>query len=145
VLVVDLNLLLYATNSDSADHATAKAWWEATLSNDEPIGLAWVVVLGFLRISTHPRILSSPLTTGQATGVVDDWLAQAPARLLLPSERHWGILRQLLEPVGTAGNLTTDAHLAALAIENGATLCSTDRDFGRFQNLKWTNPLDQRR
>jgi hypothetical protein len=143
MLVVDLNLLLYATNRDAADHPSARVWWESTLSADEAVGLPWLVLLGFLRISTHRRILPSPLTWEQAAGVVDGWLEQPVTRVLHPSERHWGILKQLLGPVGAAGNLTSDAHLAALAIEHGATLYSSDRDFGRFPHLKWRNPLEE--
>lgn len=139
--VVDLNVLIYATNRDAADHRAAKAWWEAALSGDEPIGLSWTALLGFVRIATHPRILASPLSFEQAAGVVDHWLQQPVVRILQPSERHWRILKDLLQPFGTAGNMTTDAHLAALAIEHGATLCSTDRDFARFPRLKWINPL----
>ncbi len=141
MLVVDINLLIYATNRDAADHRAARGWWESALSGDEPVGLAWLVLLGFLRISTHPRILTSPLSYEQAADVVDGWLEQPVTRPLQPTDRHWGILKDLLEPFGTAGNLTSDAHLAALAIEHGATLCSTDRDFGRFVHLKWHNPL----
>lgn len=142
MLVVDINLLIYATNRDAADHRPAKAWWESTLSGDEPVGLPWLVLLGFIRISTHPRILPSPLSFIQAASVVDDWLEQPVVQVVQPSERHWGIVKELLVPFGAVGNLTSDAHLAALAIEHGATLCSTDRDFGRFPHLKWLNPID---
>jgi hypothetical protein len=141
VFVVDINLLLYATNRDAPDHRAAKAWWESTLSGDESVGLTWLVLLGFMRISTHSRIVASPLSFEQAAGVVDEWLDQPVTRILHPSERHWRILKRLLEPFGAAGNLTSDAHLAAIAIEHGATLCSTDRDFGRFPQLQWQNPL----
>lgn len=141
MLVVDINLLIYATNSDAPDHDAARTWWESVLSADETVGLHWLVLLGFVRISTHPRIVTSPLSFEQAATVVDGWLEQPVTRTLQPSDRHWGILRQLLEPFGTAGNLTSDAHLAALAIEHGATLCSTDGDFSRFPHLRWRNPL----
>jgi uncharacterized protein len=143
VLVVDVNLLIYATNRDAADHRSARKWLEATLSGDEPVGLPWLVLLAFLRITTHPHIVGAPLSFAQAAGVVDDWLSQPVVRILPPSDRHWGILKALLEPFGTAGNLASDAHLAAIAIEHGATLCSADRDFGRFPNLKWRNPLER--
>jgi hypothetical protein len=141
VKLVDLNLLLYAVNLDAPKHAASRAWLEEVLSGDEPIGLSWPVLLGFLRISTHVRILPNPLTTEQALAVVDGWLAQPAVRVLPAGPEHWRILRDLLVESGTAGNLTTDAHLAALAIENGAELCSTDRDFGRFPKLRWVNPL----
>jgi toxin-antitoxin system PIN domain toxin len=144
VIVVDLNLLLYATNRDAANHGAARAWWQATLSGDETIGLAWAVVFGFVRITTNPRILPRPLAPDQAFAVVDGWLSQPSVVFVEPTERHWGIVKDLLDPLGAAGNLTTDAHLAALAIERGAKLCSTDRDFGRFPRLHWVNPLEQR-
>lgn len=139
--LLDLNLLLYAVNSDSAHHRAAKRWLETALNDDEPVALPWAVLLGFLRIATNKRILPRPLSTAQATAVVDGWLAQAAVRVLSPGEEHWRILKVLLAETGTAGNLTTDAHLAALAIENGATLYSTDTDFQRFSRLRWINPL----
>jgi predicted nucleic acid-binding protein len=118
VKLVDLNVLLYAVNRDSAHHDVIRRWWEDAINGDEPVGLAWVVLLGFLRLSTHPRVFPNPLDAGQATDRVDAWLAH-----------------------GTAGNLTTDAHLASLAIAHGATLVSCDTDFGRFAKLHWKNPL----
>ena len=139
--VVDLNLHIYAVNEDAPSHRAARRWWEDCLSAEEPVALAWAVVLGFLRLTTHPRIVPRPLSPEQALAVMDDWLAQPPARILVPTERHYGILRELLLPCGTAGNLTTDAHLAALTIEHGATLYSADNDFRRFERLRWVNPL----
>ncbi len=144
MLVVDLNLLLYATNRDAADHERARRWLEEVLSGDEPVGLAWLVLLGFVRISTHHRVLARPLSAAQAFELVDEWLAQPAVRIVEATERHWTIVKQLLEPLGSAGNLTSDAHLAALALEHGAKLCSTDRDFGRFPHLQWVNPLGER-
>jgi toxin-antitoxin system PIN domain toxin len=141
VKVLDLNILLYALNRDSDRHQQAKSWLERALSADEPVALAWVVLLGFLRVATSPRVFPRPLTPAQALTVVDGWLAQPCVVALNPGEEHWPILRQLLAEAGTAGNLTTDAHLAALAIENGAELCSTDADFARFPRLRRSNPL----
>jgi toxin-antitoxin system PIN domain toxin len=145
VKVLDLNLLLYAVNRDSPTHARAKAWVEAALTGEEPIGIPWVVLLGFLRISTSSRVMPRPLSPDQSLAIVDGWLAQPVVEALAPGLDHWRVMRQLLLGSGTAGNLTTDAHLAALAIENGAELCSTDSDFGRFPHLRWTNPLEARR
>jgi toxin-antitoxin system PIN domain toxin len=139
--LIDLNLLLYAVNADSVQHVQARTWLETVLSGSEPVGFPWVVLLGFLRVSTHPRILAQPLSPGQSMEIVDGWLAVPCVRILAPREAHWRILRTLLEATGTAGNLTTDAHLAALAIENGCELCSTDGDFHRFPALRWVNPL----
>lgn len=139
--VLDLNLILYAVNGDAVHHRAARQWLDATMSENEPVGIAWVVLLGFLRIATNPRILPKPLTVEQATAVIDALLSHPTARVLLPGEDHWRILKSLVTETGTAGNLTTDAHLAALAIEHGATLCSTDTDFHRFRHLRWMNPI----
>ena len=139
--LVDLNLLLYAVNIDSHPHQKAKAWLEEVLSGDEPVALPWVVLLGFLRISTNPHIFPRSLTVLTALEIVDGWLGQPNVQLLSPQIGHWKILRSLLVESGAAGNLATDTHLAALAIENGAELCSTDSDFARFPRLHWTNPL----
>lgn len=141
MLIVDANLLIYATNRDAPDHSAAKRWWESVLSGEEPVGLAWLVLLAFLRVTTNPRVFTSPLSFEQAAEAVDGWLEQPAARLVEPTERHWRILKELLAPLGTAANLTSDAHVAALAVEHGAELCSTDRDFARFPHLRWRNPL----
>jgi hypothetical protein len=141
VKLVDLNLLLYAVNRDSPQHQRARSWLERTLGDDEPVGLSWVVVLGFLRLATSPRVFPRPLAPDQAVAAVDGWLAQPAVVTVAPGAEHWRVLRNLLTESGTAGNLTTDAHLAALAIEHGAELCSTDGDFARFRRLRWLNPL----
>lgn len=140
--VVNLNLLLYATNADAPQHPKALAWWESALNADEQVGLAWPVVLGFLRLTTRGGILPRPLTPKQALDLVDEWVVRPQVTMLHPGGGHWSILRDLIESAGAAGNLTTDAHLAALAIEYDATLCSTDTDFARFPALKLSNPLD---
>jgi toxin-antitoxin system PIN domain toxin len=112
------------------------------LSGAEPVGFAWSVVMAFLRLSTRPQIFANPLEPSEAFGIVDGWLAQPPAIILHPTERHLAILRGLIEPLGTGGNLTTDAHLAALALEYGGEVCSADTDFARFPGLRWKNLLD---
>lgn len=139
--LVDLNILLYAVNSDSPRHSAARAWFDASLADEEPVGLAWVVILGFLRIATNPRVFDHPLTANQALETVAGWLSMPNVRRIAPGEEHWRILCSLVKESGTAGNLTTDAHLAALAIEYGCELHSTDADFGRFRHLRWRNPL----
>jgi toxin-antitoxin system PIN domain toxin len=141
VIVPDVNLLIHAHNSDSPLHAAARAWWEELLSSTRPVGMAWVAVLGFVRIATHRQILERPLPVAAACAAARSWLLQPYVSVLHPGERHAEILFGLLETLGTAGNLTTDAHLAALAIEHQAQLQSTDRDFGRFPGLRWENPL----
>jgi hypothetical protein len=141
VKIVDLNILLYAANRDSPRHAEAKAWLEDLLSGEETVALPWVVLLGFLRLTTNPRVMPRPITVTEAAAVVDGWLAQPSVIALNAGDEHWRILRTLIAASGSAGNLTTDAHLAALAIEHGAELCSTDGDFARFAHLRWVNPL----
>ena len=139
--VIDLNLLLYAVNRDSPRHSAAMRWLQDAISGEERIGLAWTVLLGFIRVTTSPRVFEHPLSVDDALRTVDAWLSQASVSALEPGEGHWSILRDLLVEAGAAGNLTSDAHLAALAIEHGAELCSTDADFARFKRLRWTNPL----
>jgi len=140
VKLVDANVLLHAYNVSAPRHAEARTWLEEALSGDEPVALAWIVVLAFLRIATSSRALTRPLATEAACAVVDQLLEQSPVRLLEAGPEHWRHLRRLLYETGSAGNLTTDAHLAALAIEHGATLVSYDHDFGRFDHLRWERP-----
>ena len=139
--LVDANLLIYAVNRDAPQHAKAKAWFESALSGPEPLAFDWTVLLAFIRLSTRSAVFPRPLTVSQALETVASWLAQPCAEVVDPAERHVEVLARLLEPLGTAGNLTSDAHLAALALEFGAELCSCDADFGRFPGLRWTNPL----
>ena len=141
MILVDANLLIYAIDSDSIHHQAARRWLEQTLSGDTRVGLAWVVILAFLRITTRGDIVARPLTPEQALAYVDSWLQQPFVRAISPTERHWPLLRNLMATSGTAGNLTSDAHLAALAIENGCTVYSTDHDFGRFPGIEHVNPL----
>jgi hypothetical protein len=141
VKLVDLNLLLYAVNRDAVHHGAARRWLERTLSGAETIGFPWAVLLGFLRIATSGRVFRSPLQPEEAIAIVDGWLARPNVVPVVPGDGHWGTLRGVLAQVGTAGNLTTDAHLAALALDTGAELCSTDADFGRFRGVRWVNPL----
>ncbi|MBS1861384.1 MAG: type II toxin-antitoxin system VapC family toxin [Actinobacteria bacterium] len=137
----DLNLLIYAVDESSPRHRPARSWLEGSLSGTEEVGFAWVVLLGFLRLTTNPRIFEAPLVAGEALDLIDGWLAQPAAGVVEPGAGHPALLRRLLDPLGTAGNLTTDAHLAALAIEHGAELCSADTDFARFPGLRWSDPL----
>ena len=137
----DLNLLLYAYDEESPHYTDSRAWLEEALSGTEPVGLAWLVLLGFTRLSTHPAVYASPLGATEALDLVDEWLRQPVASVVQPTERHAAVLRGLLEPLSTAGNLVSDAHLAALAIEHGAELNSHDNDFARFAGLRWVDPL----
>jgi toxin-antitoxin system PIN domain toxin len=139
--VPDINLLVHAYNTDSRVHAAARAWWETLLNGTRPVGLPWVTLLGFIRVATHQRVLARPLSASAACARVRAWLERPYVSILHPGDRHAEILFALLDRLGTAGNLTTDAHLAALCIEHQAELHSTDADFSRFPGLRWTNPV----
>ncbi len=141
----DVNLLLYAYDSRSARHAPAREWLQQTLSGAETVAMTWIVLLAFIRLSTRAAVVERPLGVDAAIGLVESWLAQPCVTVVNPTERHAALLRQLLLPLGTAGNLTSDAHLAALAIEHGALLCSCDSDFSRFSGLRWVDPLREDR
>lgn len=144
MIVPDINLIVHAYSLESADHAAARRWWEELLNGVQPVGLPWAVTLGFLGLTTNRQIVTRPLAVVEACAHVRSWLAQPVVTLLHPGDRHADILLGLLESIGTAANLTTDAHLAALAIEHQAELHSTDADFERFPGLRWTNPLRER-
>ena len=133
----DVNVLLYAVNRDCSQHASAKAWMAESFARPQGVGFAWIAVLGFLRIATRTGIFAKPLHVEEALAVVDVWLSQPGASILNPGERHAGILARLLMGAGSAGNLVTDAHLAALAKEHSAELGSFDRDFERFSGLRY--------
>ncbi len=130
--IVDANVLLYAANSGSVQHVTAYRWLVRALAGSEAIGLPWMSLLAFVRVSTNPRVFDSPLPIASAFDLVDSWLAQPTATVVAPTLRHAAVLRGLLEQAGTDANLTTDAHLAALAVEHGAEVVTFDRDFARF-------------
>lgn len=139
--LVDANLLLYAVDEASPHHEVAKPWLEEALSSPETFAFAWAVLLAFVRLATNPHVFQQPLNGDEALDLVDSWLVQPNATVVHPTDRHSRLLRELLAPLGTAGNLTSDAHLAALAVEHGAELCSGDIDFSRFAGLQWSNPL----
>ncbi len=141
MILPDINLLIYAHNPGAGQHQKALAWWNECLQGSEGVALAWAVILGFVRIATQPRIFERPMTVGDATGRLEEWLALPHVHLVQPAPTHFATWSALLKQVGTAGNLTTDAHLAALAIERGLILQTTDADFARFPGLKWNNPL----
>jgi toxin-antitoxin system PIN domain toxin len=142
VKLPDVNLPIYAIDERSPKHRPAKLWLEQALSGTEEVGFAWLTLIGFVRISTNPAALERPFSVAEAFEYVDEWLDRPVATVIHPTERHAGLMRDLLESVGSAaGNLTSDAHLAALAIEHGAELCSHDNDFARFEGLRWHDPL----
>lgn len=132
---------LHAYNGESRVHQAARTWWEDLLNGTRPVGLAWETLLGFIRFTTDRQIFARPLTPDAACSRVRAWLARPYVSILHPGDRHAEILFGLLQRLGAAGNLTTDAHLAALCIEHQAELHSTDVDFSRFPGLRWKNPV----
>lgn len=139
-MIVDANVLLYAVDDQSAFHASARTWLDSAMNGNERVGLPWASLLAFQRIITHPRATASPLTTTDAWNYVTDWLDADQAWTPVAGARHREILGTLLVDGDLRGNLVTDAHLAALALEHGTGICSYDSDFARFPDLRWVNP-----
>lgn len=138
--VVDLNVLIYATDSTSANHAVARTWLDHAMSSTETIGIPTQVAVGFVRLTTSARVMTDPLDVTTSVSILNGWLRRPNVTTPAPTARHYDLIGDLLEPLGTAGNLVTDAHLAALSIEHGAELCSFDHDFGRFSGVLWEKP-----
>ena len=141
MILLDANLLIDAVNQDAPLNRRATSWLESALSGQETVRFPWNVLLAFLRLTTRPGLFRRPLPVGTAFDLVASWLDRTSATIVHPGPHHLRLLRELLQPLGAGGNLTSDAHLAALAIENRAELCSSDADFARFRGLKWRNPL----
>jgi uncharacterized protein len=142
MIIPDINLVVYAHNDRAPRHAEAKVWWEGLLNGSIPVGLPWIVAAGFIRLMTNPRVLERPMEVSRAVRCVRDWLQREPVRILNPGSRFGDLFLEYLLDIGTAGNLTTDAQLAALAVEHQAELHSNDADFQRFRGLRWRNPLE---
>jgi toxin-antitoxin system PIN domain toxin len=140
VLLIDANVLLHAVNGRAREHAAARDWLLQALGGSEAVAFAWTVVLAFLRLSTHASVFPRPLSVGQAGELVERWIESPPAVAIEPTRRHVPLLRGLLDRAGTGGNLVADAHLAALALEYGASLVSFDRDFARFEGVRLLRP-----
>lgn len=145
MLIPDINLLVYAYNSDAPEHRKARIWWETTLSSTGTVALPWVVLLGFIRVMTSRRILVTPLTVAEAIGHIRTWLDQPQTQIVHAGPRHLDLLDELAASARGGSELTTDLHLAALAIEHQAELHSNDSDFSRFPGLRWVNPLQSER
>jgi hypothetical protein len=141
MILPDINLLVYAHNEASRFHVTAKRWWLEVLAGDQPVALCWASLTGFVRIVTHPGIQTDPVSVEEALAMVDTWIEHPNVHWLHPGGRHYGLFRTLLVTAGVGGNLVTDAHLAALAIEHQCELHSNDADFASFSGLRWVNPL----
>jgi uncharacterized protein len=141
VILPDINLLIYAHNAAAPLHEPARDWWTRCLNGTEPVALPWIVAAGFIRLTTHPRVLVEPLEQKQAVGYVEAWLDRPQVIIMEPGKRFHRYFFNYLNELGTGGNLTTDAYLAALAVEHQAELHSNDTDFHRFNGLRWRNPL----
>jgi uncharacterized protein len=140
VILVDANVLLYAINESDEHHGESRQWLEAMLNGREPVGFSWITLVAFLRLSTKIGLFPGPLTVGTATGYLEEWVAQPPSVVVEPTSRHLSILAGLLAETGAGGNLVSDAHLAALAVEHGARIVTYDNDFGRFTGVEWQRP-----
>ena len=140
MILPDVNVLVHAHNADSLVHERARLWWDECLAGAEGVGLAWVVLLGFVRITTNRKVVARPLAVHDLMLRLEAWLALPQVHIAQPADSHFPRLRAELERLGAAANLTTDAHLAVLAMERGYVLYSTDTDFARFPGLRWVNP-----
>ena len=138
--LIDANVLLYSVNQDAAHHERSRRWLDDALSGADTVAFAWVAMLAFVRLSTHAGLFPAPLSMDEALGRVDAWLAATPAVVVQPTADHARVLRSLLRPLPSAGNLVTDAHLAALAIEHRCEIVSFDNDFARFRGVRWSEP-----
>lgn len=141
MILVDANLLLYAYDSTGPRHVQARSWLEATLDSDEQVGFSMVTLLAFVRIGSSPVVFDRPLSVGKAIDLVQGWLRLPNVSIAAPSGRHWAVLAKVADAGQARGPMIMDAHLAALAVEHGATLCTTDRDFARFPGLRFRDPL----
>ena len=141
MILLDANVLLYAYHSRAEHHKTCRRWVEGAFSGPEPVALCWPTILAFIRIGTNPRAFDRPFTIKEAISIVAEWLEAPAVQLLEPGERYWAILKALMVEAQISGPLVSDAALAALALEHGAALCTTDRDFRRFTRLRLVDPL----
>ncbi len=142
MILSDANILIYAYNTDAIFHKECKEWLAEQLSKPEPFAFCWQTITAFLRITTIPKLFPDAFTQAEVHGFVNDWLSNSNVRILTPTANHWTIFERLLVETKIVGAKTMDAHLAALAIEHGVILATTDRDFAAFKNLKTLNPLD---
>ena len=144
MILVDANILLYSEDTLSDHHEAARSWWDQQLSGKDAVCLCWPVLSAFIRIGTNARLHRRPLTLSEAIDRIQSWLDQPCARLITPTENHWPVFQRMLRRGNASGNLVSDAHLAALAVEHGCELASSDSDYARFPDLHWRNPLSAR-
>jgi toxin-antitoxin system PIN domain toxin len=143
MIVPDINLLVVAYSAGAPEHGRAKAWWTGLMNGPDPVGIPWAVSCGFIRLMTHPSVLVTPMEPGVAVSHVRSWLERPHVEPLEPGPRHLAILERLVTKAGVAATLTTDAHVAAIALEHQCEVHSNDADFSRFEGLRWHNPLAQ--
>ena len=141
MIVPDINLLVYAYNDGAPHHGTASRWWEGLVNGAERVGVLWIVSTGFVRLMTHPRAVAAPISPVDAIAHVRDWFRYAHVSPINPGAEHLTHVQRNIEAAGVGGNLVTDAHIAALAMEYQAEVHSNDSDFTRFPGLRWRNPL----
>jgi toxin-antitoxin system PIN domain toxin len=141
VIIPDVNVLVYAHRAEAANHESYRHWLEMVANGDQPFALADIVLSGFVRVVTHPRVFRPPSPIDDALGFAEDLIGQPNCVMIRPGRRHWALFARLCRESGAQGNLVPDAYLAALAIEGGCELFTTDRDFARFKGLRWRHPL----
>jgi uncharacterized protein len=144
VILADANLLIYAKVESFPQHDAARAWLEERLNGHARVGLPWPSLLAFVRLVTNPRVFKNPMQTKEAWQQVQEWLGLPKTWIPTPTVRHPEILGRLLTSINATGNLVPDAHLAALSVEHGLVVCSSDSDFARFPDVRWENPLSAR-
>ncbi len=142
MILPDTNLLIYASDPSGHQHERAKRWWEKSLNGSEGIALPWPVVVSYLRLMSSPRVRLRPTPVALLLDAVEEWCRSPMVRLVHPKPTHLQAMRSIAEPLGLAGDVLNDVHLAALSIEYGAVVHTADRDFGRFRGVRWRNPLD---
>jgi toxin-antitoxin system PIN domain toxin len=141
VILLDVNVLVYAGHEGAREHPAYREWLTSTIARDEPFGLSELVLSAFVRVVTHPRVFDPPASIAEALAFVNGLRSQPNAVIVAPGARHWGIFSRLCTEAGAKGNLVADAYLAALAIESGSEWITSDRDFSRFPDLRWRHPL----
>ena len=141
MILLDANILLYTHNASSTHHLESKKWIEKAMDRQEEIGLAWITILAFLRLATNPAVYTAPLSVKEATGIIDAYLSRSHVLIVHPTNEHWKILSDLVRDTQSNRHLVSDAHLAALAMEHNAAICTNDRDFQRFKGIKILDPL----
>jgi uncharacterized protein len=142
VVLADVNVLVYAHREDAPHHAACRAWLEGVVNGDESFGLSELVLSGFMRVVTHPKVFMRPSSLAEALEFTEQLRGRPNCVPVVPGRRHWDIFRALCAAAGAKGNLVPDAYLAAMAIESGCEWVTTDRDFSRFKGLRWRHPVE---